>query len=101
MGLVAFFISQVSNKKRLFIVYLHCIEIQGNYTFDYDDMAGYLHYIQLQFSIEPSEGPGGVKKTYFRNQRTLIHRAFSVNQKYQTRFQKSGICIFILCALSA
>ena len=49
----------------------------------------------------PPKDPGGVKKTYFRNQRTLIHRAFSVNQNYQTRFQKSGICIFILCALSA
>ena len=49
----------------------------------------------------PPKDPGGVKKTYFQNQRTLIHRAFSVNQNYQTRFQKSGICIFILCALSA
>ena len=49
----------------------------------------------------PPKDPGGVKKTYFQNQRTLIHRIFSVNQNYQTRFQKSGICIFILCALSA
>ena len=39
----------------LFIVYLHCIEIQRIYI-RYDDMADYLHYIQLQFGIEPSEG---------------------------------------------
>ena len=42
-----------------------------NYTFDYDDMAGYLHYIQLQFSIEPSEGPGGVKKNIFSESKDL------------------------------
>ena len=49
----------------------------------------------------PPKDPGGVKKNIFSESRTLIHRAFSVNQNYQTRFQKSGICIFILCALSA
>ena len=64
-------------------------------------MAGYLHCIQLQFSIEPSEGSWRSKETYFQDQRTLIHRIFSVKTNYQTRFQKSGICVFILCALSA
>ena len=49
----------------------------------------------------PPKVPGGVKRDIFSESRTLIHRAFSVNRKYQTRFQKSGICIFILCALSA
>ena len=36
------------------VVYLHCIEIQRIYI-RYDDMADYLHYIQLQFGIEPPE----------------------------------------------
>merc|ERR1711872_158143 len=81
--------------------YICIVSRYKDYTFDYDDMAGYLHYIQLQFSIGPSEGSWRSKETYFQNQRTLIHRIFSVSKNYQTRFQKSGICIFILCALSA
>ena len=81
--------------------YIFIVSEYKDYTFDYDDMAGYLHYIQLQFSIGPSEGSWRSKETYFQNQRTLIHRIFSVKTNYQTRFQKSGICVFILCALSA
>merc|ERR1711928_146242 len=37
----------------------------------------------------------------FISMRTLIHRVFSRKLGYYTRLQKSGICIFILCALSA
>ena len=36
--------------------YICIVSRYKDYTFDYDDMAGYLHYIQLQFGIEPSEG---------------------------------------------
>merc|ERR1712122_362697 len=86
---------------RLFIVYLHCIEIQ---RIIHSIMMIWLVIFNISnysLASSPPKDPGGVKKTYFQNQRTLIHRAFSVNQNYQTRFQKSGICIFILCALSA
>ena len=42
-----------------------------NYTFDYDDMAGYLQYIQLQFSIEPSEGSWRSKENIFSESKDL------------------------------
>merc|ERR1712240_297137 len=61
--------------------YICIVSRYKDYTFDYDDMAGYLHYIQLQFSIGPSEGSWRSKRrTYFQNQRTLIHGIFSVSK---------------------
>ena len=93
--------AEIRSAKEDCLSYICIVSKYKDYTFDYDDMAGYLHYIQLQISIGPSEGSWRSKETYFQNQRTLIHRIFSVKTNYQTRFQKSGICIFILCALSA
>ena len=48
----------------LFIVYLHCIKIQRIYV-RYDDMADCLHYIQLQFGVEPSEDSWRSKRDIF------------------------------------
>ena len=63
-------------------------------------MAGYLHYIQLQFSIEPSEGSWRSKETYFQNQRTLIHRIFSVKTKLSDPFPKEWYLYFhSLCSI--
>ena len=49
---------------RLFIVYLHCIRIQRIYV-RYDDLADCLHYIQLQFGVEPSEDSWRSKRDIF------------------------------------
>ena len=63
-------------------------------------MAGYLHYIQLQFSIGPSEGSWRSKETYFQNQRTLIHRIFSVKTKLSDPFPKEWYLYFhSLCSI--
>ena len=61
-----------------------------------------VNFIISNYKLEssPPKDPGGIKNI-FSNQRTLIHRIFSVKANYQTRFQMSGICAFILCALSA
>ena len=48
----------------------------------------------------PPKDPGGSKKILSKS-KDMIHRIFSVKNNYQTRFQMSGICAFILCALSA
>ena len=52
------------NSNWLFIVYLHCIRIQRIYV-RYDDLADNLHYIQLQFGVEPSEDSWRSKRDIF------------------------------------
>ena len=80
--------------------YICIVSRYKDYTFDYDDMAGYLHYIQLQFSIGPSEGSWRSKETYFQNQRTLIHRIFSVKTKLSDPFPKEWYLYFhSLCSI--
>ena len=80
--------------------YIFIVSKYKDYTFDYDDMAGYLHYIQLQFSIGPSEGSWRSKETYFQNQRTLIHRIFSVKTKLSDPFPKEWYLYFhSLCSI--
>ena len=54
----------LGGQSRLFIVYLHCIRIQRIYV-RYDDLAGCLHYIQLQFGVEPSEDSWRSKRDIF------------------------------------
>ena len=51
--------------------YIFIVSEYKDYTFDYDDMAGYLHYIQLQFSIEPSEGSWRSKENIFSESKDL------------------------------
>ena len=46
--------------------YICIVSKYKDYTFDYDDMAGYLHYIQLQISIGPSEGSWRSKEHIFK-----------------------------------
>ena len=46
--------------------YICIVSKYKDYTFDYDDMAGYLHYVQLQFSIGPSEGSWRSKEHIFK-----------------------------------
>merc|ERR1712115_425734 len=74
--------------------YICIVSKYKDYTFDYDDMAGYLHYIQLQISIGPSEGSWRSKETYFQNQRTLIHRIFSVKTKTIRPVSKRVVFVF-------
>ena len=55
-----------SNQKKNCLSYIFSVSEYKDYTFDYDDMAGYLHYIQLQFSIGPSEGSWRSKEHIFK-----------------------------------
>ena len=85
---------------RLLIVYFHCIGIQRLYI----RLWWYGKIISLNpttTGVEPSERSWRSKEHIFISMRTLIHRVFSRKSGYYTRLQKSGICIFILCALSA
>ena len=85
---------------RLLIVYFHCIGIQRLYI----RLWWYGKIISLNpttAGVEPSERSWRSKEHIFISMRTLIHRVFSRKSGYYTRLQKSGICIFILCALSA
>ena len=84
----------------LLIVYFHCIGIQRLYI----RLWWYGKIISLNpttTGVEPSERSWRSKEHIFISMRTLIHRVFSRKSGYYTRLQKSGICIFILCALSA
>ena len=84
----------------LLIVYFHCIGIQRLYI----RLWWYGEIISLNpttTGVEPSERSWRSKEHIFISMRTLIHRVFSRKSGYYTRLQKSGICIFILCALSA
>ena len=84
----------------LLIVYFHCIGIQRLYI----RLWWYGKIISLNpttAGVEPSERSWRSKEHIFISMRTLIHRVFSRKSGYYTRLQKSGICIFILCALSA
>ena len=48
----------------------------------------------------PPKVPGGVKRDIFSESRTLIHRAFSVNRKYQNSFPKEWYLYFhSLCSI--
>ena len=88
------------NNHRLLIVYFHCIGIQRLYI----RLWWYGKIISLNpttTGVEPSERSWRSKEHIFISMRTLIHRVFSRKSGYYTRLQKSGICIFILCALSA
>ena len=83
----------------LFIVYLHCIKIQRIYI-RYDDMADYLHYIQLQFGIEPSEGSWRSKERHIFIIKGPWFIELSPIENVKTRFQKEWYLYFhSLCTI--
>ena len=88
--------------KKLIVYRIFSLYQENTKTIHLIMMIWLVNFIISNYKLasSPPKDPGGIKNI-FSNQRTLIHRIFSVKANYQTRFQMSGICAFILCALSA
>merc|ERR1712240_905137 len=70
------------------------------YTFGM--MIWLIIFIISNYSLasSPPKVPGGVKRDIFSESRTLIHRDFSVNRKYQNSFPKEWYLYFhSLCSI--